>query len=97
MILLYVTGAAQLATPGFVETPEQLAMTAGAAARLAGMVLLGRGAAPVAAAWIVCLGAVAPLPLIAPSVPLSLVWAALAMRSATRRSDAVRARHRARR
>lgn len=90
---LYITGAAKLGTPGFVDTPEQLAMGGGAAAILVGAVILGRGAVPVAAAWIVCLGAVAPLPLIARDVPLSLLWAVLAVRSATRRSDALHAQH----
>jgi hypothetical protein len=89
--LTYVTGAAKLGTPAFVDTPEQLAMAAGAAAILAGMVCLWRGTAPVAAAWILCLGALAPTLLIARSAPLAIVWAVLAMRSAVRRSDVLRA------
>ena len=90
----YVTGFAQIGTPSSIDMPEQLAMAAGAAAILSGMVLLWRGVAPVAAAWLVCLGALAPTFLIARTAPLSLLWAALAMRSAVRRSDAVRARRR---
>jgi membrane protein implicated in regulation of membrane protease activity len=66
-------------------------MAAGAAAILAGMVCLWRGTAPVAAAWILCLGALAPTLLIARSAPLAIVWAVLAMRSAVRRSDVLRA------
>ena len=62
-------------------------MAAGAAAILGAMMLLWRGTAPVAAAWILCLGALAPTLLIARSAPLSIVWAALAMRSAVCRSD----------
>jgi hypothetical protein len=89
--LIYVTGAAKIGTPGFVGILEQLAMGAGAAGVLCGMVLLWRGTAPLAAAWIVCLGALGPTLLIARSAPLSLLWAALAMRSAVRRSDALRA------
>lgn len=88
--VIYLTGAAKLGTPSFVDTPEQLAMAAGAAAILAGMIFLWRGTAPVAAAWILCLGALAPTLLIARAAPLQLVWAVLAMRSAVRRSDAVR-------
>ena len=90
--LSYVSGAAKLGTPSFVGTPEQLAMAGGAAAILVGASCLWRGTAPVAAAWLVCLGAVAPLPLIMPSAPLSLLWSALAVRSATRRSEALRAK-----
>ncbi|MDX6538583.1 MAG: hypothetical protein QOI71_193 [Gaiellales bacterium] len=89
--LSYLSGAAELGTPGFVDTPEQLAMAGGAAAILAGASCLWRGTAPVAAAWLVCLGALAPLPVIMPSAPLSLLWAALAMRAATRRCEALRA------
>lgn len=90
--LSYITGAARLGTPDFVDGPEQLAMAAGAAAILSGMVFLWRGTAPVAAAWLVCLGALAPALLIARNVPLSLLWAALATRSAVRRSDTLRQR-----
>lgn len=92
--LTYITGVAKLGTPDFVDTPEQLAMAAGAAAILCGTMLLWRETAPVAAAWLVCLGALAPLALIARGAPLSLLWAALAMRSAVRRCDALRAKHR---
>jgi hypothetical protein len=88
--LVYVTGAARLGTPAFVDTPEQLAMAVGAAAILAGIVCLWRGSAPLAAAWLVCLGALAPTLLIARSAPLSILWAALAMHSAVRRSDVLR-------
>jgi hypothetical protein len=90
----YVTGVAKVGTPSSVDTPEQLAMAVGATAILWGMVLLWRGVAPVAGAWLVCLGALAPTFLIARSAPLSLLFAALAMRSAVRRSDALRARRR---
>jgi hypothetical protein len=89
--LIYVTGAAKVGTPAFVDAPEQLAMAAGAAAILAGMTLLWRGSVPVGAAWILSHGALAPTLLIARSAPLSILWAALAMRSAVRRSDAIRA------
>jgi hypothetical protein len=90
--LSYITGAAKVGTPGFVDAPEQLALACGAAGILLGASLLWRGTTPVTGAWLVCLGAVAPLPLIAPSAPLSLLWAALAMRSATRRSEDMRAK-----
>jgi hypothetical protein len=89
--LSYITGAAQLGTPSFVDTPEQLAMAAGAAAILCGMALLWRATLPVTAAWLVCVGALAPALLLARSVPLLLLWAGLAARSAVRRSDALRA------
>jgi hypothetical protein len=89
----YITGAARVGTPSAVDAPEQVAMALGAAAILWGVVMLWRGTAPVAAAWLVCLGALAPTLLIARIAPLSLVWAALAARSAVRRSDALRARH----
>ena len=92
--VIYITGVAKLGTPAFVDAPEQLAMGAGAAAILCGMVFLWRGTAPVAAAWLVCVGALAPTLMLARSVPLSLLWAALAMRSAVRRSDALRAQRR---
>jgi hypothetical protein len=91
LVLVYVTGVAKLGTPSVVGTPQQIAMAVGATAILAGMVLLWRAVAPVPAAWIVCLGALAPVLLIARSAPLSIVWAALAMRAAVRRSDVVRA------
>jgi hypothetical protein len=87
----YITGVAGIGTPSAVDAPEQLAMAVGAAAILCGMLGLWRGAAPVAGAWLVCLGALAPTLLIARIAPLSLLWAALAMRSAVRRSDALRA------
>ena len=93
--LSYITGAARIGTPSSVNTPEQLAMAAGAAAILCGMFLLWRGTAPVAAAWLVALGALAPTLLIARIAPLSLLWAALAARSAVRRSDALRTQRRA--
>jgi hypothetical protein len=92
--VIYVTGAARIGTPSFVDTPEQLAMAVGAAAILWGMLLLWRGTAPAAGAWLVCLGAAAPVLLIARGAPLSLLWAVLAMGSATRRSDALRAQRR---
>jgi hypothetical protein len=92
--LLYLTGAAKIGTPSFVDAPEQLAMAAGAAAILAGMLFLWRGSTPVAAAWLICIGALAPTLLIARGAPLSLLWAALAMRSAVRRSDVLRAQRR---
>jgi hypothetical protein len=41
--LIYVTGAAKAGTPGFVDTPEQLAMAGGAAAILCGLTFLWRG------------------------------------------------------
>lgn len=88
----YLSGAASMGTPRFVDTPEQLAMAAAAAAMLVGGVCLWRGTAPTAAAWLVCLGAVIPLPMLLPSAPFSLLWAALAMRSAARRSEALRAK-----
>lgn len=69
-------------------------MAVGAAAILCGTMFLRRAAAPMAAAWLICLGALAPLALIARSAPLSLLWAALDMRSAVRRCDALRAKHR---
>jgi hypothetical protein len=87
----YLSGAASIGTPRFVDMPEQLAMAGAAAAILVGGVCLWRGTAPVAAAWLVYLGALAPLPLIVPTAPFSLLWAALAMRSAARRSEALRA------
>jgi hypothetical protein len=46
------------------------------------------------AAWLVCLGTLMPTLLIARSAPLAIVWAALAMRSAVRRSDTLRANRR---
>ena len=90
----FITGAARVGTPSAVDAPEQVAMALGAAAILCGMVMLWRGTAPASAAWLVCLGVLAPTLLIARIAPLSLLWAALAMRSAVRRSDALRARHR---
>jgi hypothetical protein len=54
------------------------------------MLMLWRATAPAAAAWLVCLGALAPTLVIVRIAPLSLLWAALAIRSAVRRSDALR-------
>jgi hypothetical protein len=89
--IVYVTGAAKLGTPGFVDAPEQLAMAGGAAAVLCGLIFLWRGTAIAGAAWLVSLGALLPTLLIARSAPLALVWAFLAMRAAVRRADALRA------
>jgi hypothetical protein len=86
----YLTGAAGIATPSFVDAPEQLVMALGAAAILCGMLLLWRGTAPPAAAWLVCAGALAPTLMLFRHVPASLLWAALAALSAVRRSDALR-------
>lgn len=90
----YVSGAAGLGTPALVGTPAKLAMAAGAAAIVCGVVCLWRGTATVAAAWLVCAGALVPACLIASSAPLALLWALLAMRSALRRADALRAQGR---
>jgi hypothetical protein len=87
----YATGAAKLGTPDSVDLPEQVAMAFAAVAVLCGVAGLWRGTAPVAAAWLVCIGALAPLPLIVSAAPLSLMWALLAMRSAVNRSEALRA------
>ena len=92
--LIYITGVAGIGTPSFVDTPEKLAMAVGAAAILAGILFLWRGTAPAVAAWLVCLGALAPTLVIARSAPLSLLWAVLAMRSAVRRADALRSERR---
>jgi hypothetical protein len=86
----YVTGFAKVGTPSSVDTPEQLAMAAGAAAILCGMVLLWRGIAPVTGAWLVGLGALGPTFLIARIAPLSLLMAILALRSAVRRVEELR-------
>jgi hypothetical protein len=92
--LMYITGALELGTPGFVEAPEQVAMAAGAAAIFCGIVLLWRGSMPTFAAWLICVGGLAPTLMLVRSVPLSLLWAVLAMRAAVRRSEALRAEQR---
>ena len=91
--LAYLTVATGLGTTGAAGPPEKLAMGAGAAAILCGMAGLWRGSRRVAAAWLVCLGALVPALVIAHSAPLALLWAMLAGRSAVRRSDALRAGH----